>query len=58
MSDAKKKVGRPAKGDFPNNVKLTIKVSEPLNDRLEAYCKKHSLTKPEAVRLALENLTK
>lgn len=57
MSDNNKKVGRP-KGIDSNTVKLTVRVSEQLNERLEAYCRKNNLTKAESMRKAFEELTK
>lgn len=57
MTDKIKKVGRP-KGENSNTVKLTVRVSEHLNSKLEEYGKKNGLTKPETLRKAFENLTK
>ena len=57
MTDKIKKVGRP-KGENSNTVKLTVRVSEQLNSKLEEYSKKNGLTKPETLRKAFENLTK
>ncbi|ETE06537.1 hypothetical protein U751_03540 [Streptococcus pseudopneumoniae 22725] len=57
MTDKIKKVGRP-KGENSNTVKLTVRVSEQLNSKLEEYGKKNGLTKPETLRKAFENLTK
>lgn len=57
MTDKIKKVGRP-KGENSNTVKLTVRVSEQLNSKLEKYGKKNGLTKPETLRKAFENLTK
>lgn len=57
MTNKIKKVGRP-KGENSNTVKLTVRVSEQLNSKLEEYGKKNGLTKPETLRKAFENLTK
>lgn len=57
MTDKIKKVGRP-KGENSNTVKLTVRVSEQLNSKLEEYGKKNGLTKSETLRKAFENLTK
>lgn len=57
MSDTQKK-GRPAKGQFSNKVKLTVRISEPLDEKLEKYCSDNETTKPETVRQALEKFLK
>ena len=57
MSDTKKKVGRP-KGSNSNVVKLTVRVSKEQDMLLDEYCKKHKITKPEAMRRAFALLTK
>ncbi|AAX72907.1 CopG family transcriptional regulator [Streptococcus pyogenes] len=57
MTDTKKRVGRP-KGENSNTVKLTVRVSEELDSKLNKYAKENNLTKPETLRKAFENLTK
>ncbi|MDK8502120.1 CopG family transcriptional regulator [Aerococcus sp. UMB1112A] len=55
MAD-KKKIGRPPKGSHANSVKLTVRISEPLNEKINRYSEKHNLTKAETVRKALNDL--
>lgn len=57
MTDTKKRVGRP-KAENSNTVKLTVRVSEELDSKLNKYAKENNLTKPETLRKAFENLTK
>ncbi|MBF0746442.1 CopG family transcriptional regulator [Gemella sp. 19428wG2_WT2a] len=57
MSDNPKKVGRP-KGENSNTVKLTVRVSEQLNAKLEKYAVNRGMTKAETMRKAFEELTK
>ncbi|HEP1432909.1 phage protein [Streptococcus pyogenes] len=57
MSDTKKRVGRP-KGENSNTVKLTVRVSEELDGKLNKYAEENNLTKPETLRKAFENLTR
>ncbi|HEM4812347.1 TPA: CopG family transcriptional regulator [Streptococcus suis] len=57
MSDKLKKVGRP-KGVNSNTVKLTVRISEELDSKLNKYAEENNLTKPETLRKAFENLTK
>lgn len=57
MSDKPKKVGRP-KGINSNTVKLTVRISEELDSKLNKYAEENNLTKPETLRKAFENLTK
>lgn len=57
MGDTKKRVGRP-KGENSNTVKLTVRVSEELDSKLNKYARENNLTKPETMRTAFESLTK
>ncbi|WP_369966418.1 CopG family transcriptional regulator [Streptococcus ferus] len=57
VSDKPKKVGRP-KGVNSNTVKLTVRISEELDSKLNKYAEDNNLTKPETLRKAFENLTK
>lgn len=57
VSDKPKKVGRP-KGVNSNTVKLTVRISEELDSKLNKYAEENNLTKPETLRKAFENLTK
>ena len=56
MTD-KRAVGRPPKGEYPNNIKITVRISEKLDKKLQGYADSHGLTRPEAIRKALENLS-
>lgn len=56
MSDTKKKVGRP-KSLNSNVVKLTVRVSEKQNRKLDEYCEKHNISKADAMRKAFKLLT-
>lgn len=55
MTD-KKAVGRPPKGKYPNNIKITVRINQELDKKIERYADNHGLTKPETIRKALENL--
>lgn len=56
MTD-KRAVGRPPKGEQPNNVKITVRISEQLDKKVQNYADSHGLTKPETIRKALEDLS-
>lgn len=56
MTD-KRAVGRPPKGEYPNNIKITVRINEQLDKKLQRYADNHGLTKPETIRRALENLS-
>ena len=49
------KMGQP-KLDNPNSIKLSIRINALLNDRLERYCKKYSLSKGEVIRKGIEKI--
>lgn len=53
----KRAVGRPPKGEQPNNIKITVRISQGLDEKVQAYADNHGLTKPEAIRKALEDLS-
>ena len=53
----KPKMGRPTISN-PNSKNLTIRISDELSNRLEAYCKEKQTTKGEVVRLVIEMVIK
>ncbi|MDG3141913.1 CopG family transcriptional regulator [Streptococcus suis] len=56
MTD-KRAVGRPPKGEQSNNIKITVRISEQLDNKVNDYAERHGLTKPETIRKALEDLS-
>ncbi|HEL2311872.1 TPA: CopG family transcriptional regulator [Streptococcus suis] len=56
MTD-KRKVGRPPKGEQSNNVKVTVRISKLLDNKVTEFAERHGLTKPETIRKALEDLS-
>ena len=54
MSD--KKMGRPT--DNPKNRRITFRLDDDTFNNLEVYCKKHKVTKVEAIRTAINLLEK
>ncbi|MCB2835921.1 MULTISPECIES: ribbon-helix-helix protein, CopG family [Streptococcus] len=56
MTD-KRKVGRPPKGEQSNNIKITVRISEQLDNKVAEYAERHGLSKPETIRKALEDLS-
>ncbi len=49
------RTGRP-KVDNPKNVEVKVRFVEDVNRQLLEYCKKHGITRAEAVRLAVDLL--
>ena len=49
------RTGRP-KVDNPKNIEVKVRFVESVNQRLLAYCKKHGVTRAEAVRQAVDLL--
>lgn len=43
------RTGRP-KLDNPINIKTTVRLDAKTEERLQAYCKRHNITKGEAIR--------
>lgn len=48
-------VGRP-KAENPKSIKYSIRMDVETEKRLKAYCKKHNITKGEAIRRAIQKL--
>lgn len=53
MND-KKKIGRPT--DELKDIKITVRISQETNKRLEQFSEENKLTKAESVRKAIERL--
>lgn len=51
------KTGRP-KVEKPKEIKYSIRMDAETEQRLEAYCESHNITKGEAIRRAVELLLK
>lgn len=49
------RTGRP-KEENPKNVDVKIRIDEETNSRLMQYCKKHSITRAEAIRQGIHLL--
>ena len=54
MLNEKLKRGRPCIGDEPLAIRLGVRVSHTLLDRLEAICRKRGVTKSKLITEALE----
>lgn len=50
----KKKMGRPT--DSPKTTQFSIRFDEKTLEILDTYCKKKNLTRPQAVRYAVQRL--
>ncbi|MCY3032581.1 MULTISPECIES: CopG family transcriptional regulator [Aerococcus] len=51
------KMGRP-KAKNPLNVDVKVRIDEATNEQLLAYCKKHNITRTEAIRKGIQLVLK
>lgn len=49
------RTGRPHSQN-PKNSRVTVRLTEPLFQKLEDYCREHKLERAEAVRIAVERM--
>ena len=49
------KTGRP-KVDNPKNIRFSIRLDKDIDEKLEAYCKSHNISKGKAIRLGIDLL--
>ena len=49
-----KKLGRPT--DHPKPYRMGVRVDEKTLEQLDSYCRKHSVSRSDAVRIAIERL--
>lgn len=49
------RTGRP-KVDNPKNIRFSIRLDKDIDEKLEAYCKAHKISKGKAIRLGIDLL--
>lgn len=49
------RTGRP-KADNPMNVDVKVRIDQTTNEKLEAYCQEHGVTRAEAIRTGIHLL--
>ncbi len=49
------RTGRP-KADNPMNVDVKVRIDQTTNEKLEAYCQEHDVTRAEAIRTGIHLL--
>lgn len=49
------RTGRP-KAENPMNVDVKVRIDQTTNEKLEAYCREHSVTRAEAIRTGIHLL--
>lgn len=49
------RTGRP-KADNPMNVDVKVRIDQATNEKLEAYCQEHCVTRAEAIRTGIHLL--
>lgn len=49
------RTGRP-KAENPMNVDVKVRIDQTTNEKIEAYCREHSVTRAEAIRTGIHLL--